>query len=98
MVAAAGAVVVAKDDSTATEMFFIREGEAEVSIAQDVPGFLTLGPGRAFGEAALLTDEPRNSFVIAKTPMRLYVLTKADLQQVRSSHTTAHTSFARQLP
>eukprot|EP01051_Picozoa_sp_SAG22_P015782 SAG22_NODE_2119_length_2982_cov_1.743670_1_plen_994_part_11 len=77
----AGAVIVARGDSTSTEMYFIREGEAEVSIELDQSGFAVLGPGRAFGEAALLTDEPRNSFVVAKTTMRLYVLTKDDLQK-----------------
>ena len=77
----AGAVIVARGDTTSTEMYFIREGEAEVSIELDQPGFAVLGPGRAFGEAALLTEEPRNSFVVSKTTMRLYVLTKEDLQK-----------------
>ena len=55
-------------------------GEAEVTLSLGDPGFAALGPGKFFGEAALLTSEPRNAYIRAKNRMKLYVLTKADLE------------------
>jgi hypothetical protein len=41
-----------------------------------------LGPGKFFGEEALLTSSPRNAHVIAKESMLLYYLDKHDLRTV----------------
>ena len=72
------AVIVSKGDADSSEMYFIWQGEAEVTLSLDDPGFVTLGPGKFFGEAALLTSEPRNAYIRAKSKMKLYILTKGD--------------------
>jgi CRP-like cAMP-binding protein len=75
------AVIVSKGD-VGDEMYFIAKGEAEISLSLDEPGFVTLGPGKFFGEAALLNSEPRNAYVWAISEMKLYVLTKVNLETV----------------
>ena len=42
----------------------------------------TLGEGAFFGEAALLTGEPRNATVIAREDTEVYTLNKEDFQTV----------------
>lgn len=54
------------------EFFFILEGTAVVS--RNGRKVATLGPGKYFGELALLDRQPRSASVIAETPMRLLVL------------------------
>ncbi len=49
-------------------MFFIAEGEAEVRAG---PARIRLKPGQFFGEAALISGEPRNATVVAVVPTRL---------------------------
>eukprot|EP01050_Picozoa_sp_SAG11_P005965 SAG11_NODE_444_length_9421_cov_9.885540_2_plen_1011_part_00 len=63
-------------------MFFVRDGQCEVTLELDAPGFVVLGAGQHFGEAALLSTEARNAFVVSRTAMRLFVLTKAHLESV----------------
>jgi voltage-gated potassium channel len=49
-------------------MFFIAEGEAEVRAGA---ARIRLKPGQFFGEAALISGEPRNATVVAVVPTRL---------------------------
>lgn len=62
--------------------YLLREGRAEV-LAHKGSGeernLATLGPGSLFGEAALLTDAPRNATVRALDPCELLALRRADL-------------------
>ncbi len=53
----------------------------------------TLDEGDFFGEAALLTGEPRNATVVATEDVELYVLGKDDFQAVIE----ASASFKEQL-
>jgi putative ABC transport system ATP-binding protein len=53
----------------------------------------TLEEGDFFGEAALLSGEPRNATVVAVDETELYVLGKADFQAVME----ASASFKEQL-
>jgi CRP/FNR family cyclic AMP-dependent transcriptional regulator len=67
----AGKELVSEGD-TGTEFFVIIDGNATVShrgrkVAE-------LGPGKFFGELALLERAPRNATVTADTPMELVVL------------------------
>jgi hypothetical protein len=48
----------------------------------DERNLATLGPGSLFGEAALLTGEPRNATVRAIEPCTLLVLRRTDLLEV----------------
>ncbi len=63
-------------------MFLIVEGDAE--IYKNAKLMAELGAGEIFGEMALLTGEERSATVIAKTPMDLYALGKADFDTMLS--------------
>ena len=57
---------------TAHEFFVIEDGTAKV--VRDGQYLDELGPGDFFGEMGLLEDAPRNADVVAKTPVKLMVL------------------------
>jgi CRP-like cAMP-binding protein len=67
------------------ECYVLRSGRVEV-LARGTQGeelkLATLGPGSLFGEAALLTDEPRNATVRALEPCTLLALRRTDLLEV----------------
>jgi putative peptide zinc metalloprotease protein len=77
----AGTVIIRRDES-GEECYLLQSGRVEV-LARGVPGdeyhLATLGPGSLLGEAALLTDEPRNATVRALEPCTLLALRRADL-------------------
>ena len=75
----AGTVLCSKG-STAHEFFVIEDGTAKV--VRDGQYLNELGPGDYFGEMGLLEDEPRNADVIARTPVRLMVLSGAALREL----------------
>jgi CRP/FNR family transcriptional regulator, cyclic AMP receptor protein len=56
----------------AYELFMIEDGTA--SVVQDGNEIAELGPGEFFGEMGVLERAQRNATVIAKTPMRLLIL------------------------
>jgi putative peptide zinc metalloprotease protein len=67
------------------ECYVLRSGRVEV-LAGGVQGddriLATLDPGSIFGEAALLTNEPRNATVRAIEPCTLLALRRTDLLEV----------------
>ena len=67
------------------ECYVLRSGRVEV-LAGGVQGderiLATLDPGSIFGEAALLTNEPRNAMVRAIEPCTLLALRRTDLLEV----------------
>jgi len=67
------------------ECYVLRSGRVEVLARGgqgDEHNLATLGPGSLFGEAALLTDEPRNATVRALEPCTLLALRRTDLLEV----------------
>jgi putative ABC transport system ATP-binding protein len=85
----AGEIVLRQGDP-GDKFYLIRSGEAEVLVrkgAQDEP-VATLDEGRFFGEQALLTGEPRNASIRAKTQLELCTLGKDDFQNVLKSSAT----------
>ena len=64
----------------AHEFMVVLEGEAEV--LRDSESVAELGPGDFLGEAAALSRGQRNATVVAKSPMRLAVMTDRDLRHV----------------
>lgn len=85
----AGAIIIRQGDP-GDKFYLIREGKAEVLVA-DANGerkVAMLGVGDFFGEAALLTGEPRNATVRAIEDVELYVLGKQDFDAVIEASAT----------
>jgi len=79
-----GAAIIRQGDP-GEKFYLIGKGTAEV-IVRDAKGeerkVATLEAGNFFGEAALLTGEPRNATVRATEDVELYTLGKGDFQSV----------------
>jgi CRP/FNR family transcriptional regulator, cyclic AMP receptor protein len=75
----AGKVLCAKGNP-AHEFFVIESGTAKV--VQDGQYLDELGPGEFFGEMGLLEDAPRSADVIATSPVRLIVMSRATLKEL----------------
>ena len=69
-------------------MFLIADGEVNIEV--DINGtpttVATLGEGDFFGEASLLTDEPRNASVKARVFTNCLLLNRAHLNELTESH------------
>jgi len=78
-----GAIVIRQGDP-GEKFYLIREGTVDVIVDYETsPRVLaTLGKGDFFGEAALLTGEPRNATVVAKEDLQLYTIGKEDFKAV----------------
>ena len=64
--------VLVTEGSAGAEFFVIVDGKARVTMRGRKVA--ELGPGRFFGDLALLDRAPRNATVVAETPMELLVL------------------------
>jgi CRP/FNR family transcriptional regulator, cyclic AMP receptor protein len=73
---------LAQEGRLAYEFFAIQDGTAEVT--QAGAPIAQLGPGDFFGEIGLLGGERRVASVTATSPMRLVVLTGAQLRAIES--------------
>ena len=80
----AGTAIVTQGDE-GDKFYLIRRGSVDVK-RTDSQGQCTLvaglGEGAFFGEAALLTGEPRNATVVAREDSEVYALSKDDFQGV----------------
>jgi CRP-like cAMP-binding protein len=68
--------ILAKEGDRGREFFALLEGEVEVE--QSGRLIRTLDAGDFFGEIALVTKMPRTASVIAKTDVRVLVITERD--------------------
>jgi putative ABC transport system ATP-binding protein len=73
----AGDTIIREGDP-GDEFFLISDGNVDV-IRQDHE-VATLGQGDFFGEAALISGEPRNATIVARTDLEAYVLGKPDFR------------------
>jgi putative ABC transport system ATP-binding protein len=86
---AAGKVIVTQGEE-GDKFYLIRRGVVDVKRTEgSEPRLLqSLGEGAFFGEAALLTGEPRNATVIAREDTEVYTLDKASFQAVVKASAT----------
>jgi len=91
---AMGDTVIRQGDE-GDRFYLVRSGEMSVFVddPDGVRPVATLGPGEFFGEASLLTGEPRNATVRALGEVELYSL---DAESFRSAVESSH-SFGEQL-
>ena len=75
----AGKMLCSKGE-TAHQFFVIEDGTAKV--VRDGQYLDELGPGDFFGEMGLLDNAPRNADVVAKTPLKLMVLSGRALRDL----------------
>lgn len=85
----AGAEIIRQGDD-GDEFFLIGAGMVDVRMRKNGVDkhVVDLGPGSFFGEAALISGEPRNATVIAKEEVLLYVLGKEVFQAALDSSAT----------
>jgi CRP/FNR family cyclic AMP-dependent transcriptional regulator len=72
---------IVREGAFAHEFFLIEDGDADV--LQDQKPIATLGPGDFFGEIALLETDRRTASVVARTPMELIVMGRAEFEQMK---------------
>jgi CRP-like cAMP-binding protein len=77
----AGSKVVTLDDY-GTALYFVEHGDADV-LSDGGETTQALGRGDTFGEISLLLTGERTATVVARTPMRLFLLSDQDFQQIR---------------
>jgi CRP-like cAMP-binding protein len=64
--------LLCRQGEVATAAYVIDDGEASVKIGRQVIG--TVGPGESVGEMGLLDYGPRSASVVARSPMKVYVI------------------------
>jgi CRP/FNR family transcriptional regulator, cyclic AMP receptor protein len=72
--------VLCKEGEAGQEFFVIIDGEVEVT--RHAKRMATRAGGEFVGEIALLEQIPRMATVTAKTPLRLFVLTRRDFRRL----------------
>lgn len=94
----AGDVIIRQGD--VGDLFYvIRDGQVEVSVAQDGERRVvtSLGPKAYFGEVALLENQPRNATVTAVSKVTCYTLSKEKFQEVIAKSATFEEELRRAL-
>lgn len=88
-----------RQGETGDRFYLIRRGEAEVSVEQNgaVRQLATLEEGQYFGERALLTGEPRNATVRARTEMETCSLGADDFRRIVEASPTFGEELRRTL-
>jgi putative ABC transport system ATP-binding protein len=89
----AGGAVIIRQGDVGDKFYLIRRGEVEVVVSEDQGEQVVAGlhQGEIFGEAALLTNQPRNATVRAKGDVEVYTLDKDNfLAALKSSISFKH--------
>jgi CRP-like cAMP-binding protein len=87
--------VLCKEGDAGREFFVIVDGKAEVM--RKGKRVATRGPGEFVGEIALLEQTPRMATVTAKTPLRLFVLTRRDFRHLVEQNPSVERKVLRAL-
>ncbi len=81
---------IIKAGAIGREMYFIVSGEVEVVTAR---GGVSMGAGGFFGEVALMTSQPRNADVVARSYCELLMLKKKDLDALMAAQPELRTEI-----
>jgi CRP-like cAMP-binding protein len=87
--------VLCKEGEVGHEFFVIVDGKVEVT--RQGKRVAMRGGGEFVGEIALLEDTPRMATVTAKTPLRLFVLTRKDFRQLVGENPSVERKVVRAL-
>jgi CRP/FNR family transcriptional regulator, cyclic AMP receptor protein len=87
--------VLCKEGDRGREFFILVEGE--VDVASKGRRLATLGAGDFVGEISLLEPTPRTATVTAKTPVRFFVLTPKDFNQMLEENPSVERKVLRAL-
>jgi NTE family protein len=91
--------VVFFEGSSGDSMYLIESGQ--VKIVSNINGeerlFAYLGPGNFFGEMALLLGEPRSATIKADIDAELWVLQKADMDELLEQYPAIAVTISREL-
>jgi hypothetical protein len=94
--------VIIRRGDMGTDLFFLREGHAGVFRTQEMPEWSdqeihVLKNGAYFGEIALLTGQPRQSWVVARTYCVCSLLPKHVIDEVMTAHPACLTALVNSL-
>lgn len=82
--------------SSPSEMLYLLE-RGHVRMQPLSGGNALLGPGEAFGERALLTNQPHNASAVAETDVDVWTLSKQDFEMLMNRHPMLAISMSRML-
>lgn len=93
--------VLCREGEAAADIYFVCSGALRAEVASGDGGaprpLLTMGPGTALGEIALLDGEPRSATVVATEPSEVRGLSFTALAQVGAAHPDLTVTLYRNL-
>ena len=92
--------VVFVEDSLGDSMYLIESGQIKVSVCTEMSEekiINYLGPGNFFGEMALLLNQRRSATVTVVIDADLWVLRKADMDEILADHPEIALQLTREL-
>lgn len=80
--------------SPADTLYLLEKGQVRM---QSFSGGWIVGPGEAFGERALLTNQPHNASAVAETDVDVWTLAKRDFDMLMARYPSLAISMSRML-
>ena len=87
--------VLCRQGEVATAAFVVDDGEANVTVGDQVVG--AVGTGGIVGEMGLLDYRPRSATVVARTPMKVYVIDARRFEGILEDTPTLARNLLREL-
>jgi CRP-like cAMP-binding protein len=87
--------VLCRQGEVATAAYVIDDGDASVKVGEHVIG--AVGAGEIVGEMGLLDYRPRSATVVARTPMKVYVIDARRFESVLEDTPTLARNLLREL-